>query len=155
MKIKLIAIGSKMPSWVNEGFEEYQKRLAPQHQLTLKEIPLQKRSKGADNSKQIAKETELMCAAIPKNSLVIALDRAGKDWSSEQLADQLNQWQQTHSEACILIGGPEGFSEKIFEVVDTKWSLSKLTLPHPIVRIVLSEQLYRANSILNKHPYHR
>jgi 23S rRNA (pseudouridine1915-N3)-methyltransferase len=155
MKIKIITVGHKMPDWVTQGFSEFQKRLSNQHELILHEIPLLKRSKNADIKRLMLKEAESMQAAIPDNSFVIALDRKGSQWSSEQLANQFHVWQTQSAHLCILIGGPEGFDQTIFASVHAKWSLSHLTLPHPIVRIVLAEQLYRAQSILNNHPYHR
>lgn len=146
MNIQIIAIGNKMPTWVNEAFDEYRKRLQPEIQLQLKEIPVQKNK---------TQEGALILAALKPQSFVIALDSRGPQHTSEQCAEQLNQWKLLGKNIHILIGGPEGYSAEALEKADTTWSLSALTFPHPIVRIILAEQLYRAQCILKKHPYHK
>lgn len=155
MKINLIAVGTKMPAWVQQGFNEYIKRLPPEFHFNLIEIPAIKRTKNINPEKVIQQEGELILAAIPKNQHIIALDRIGKSWSTEQLAQQLQQWQEQSKDISLLIGGPEGLSPKCLALAETKWSLSQLTFPHPLVRIIIAEQLYRAWSILHHHPYHR
>ncbi len=146
MNIHIIAVGNKMPSWVNEGFQEYQKRLLPEIHLQLKEISVQK---------SISLEGQLILSAIKPQTYTIALDSRGKHYSSEQLAEQLNQWKLLAKPINILIGGPEGYSTEVITKADTKWSLSALTFPHPVVRIILAEQIYRAQCILKNHPYHK
>ncbi|PIQ44287.1 MAG: 23S rRNA (pseudouridine(1915)-N(3))-methyltransferase RlmH [Gammaproteobacteria bacterium CG11_big_fil_rev_8_21_14_0_20_46_22] len=153
MKITLISIGSKMPAWVQAGFEEYQKRLQSDWPLTLIEIPLAKRQKNSENLALIKKEGEKMLAAIPKNSFVITLEIGGKRLSTEALAKTITDSQSAH--LCFLIGGPEGLAHDVLKRSDAKISLSDLTLPHPLVRIVLAEQLYRALTITQGHPYHK
>lgn len=153
MKITLISIGSKMPAWVQTGFEEYQKRLQSDWPLNLVEIPLAKRQKNSDNLALIKKEGEKMLAAIPKNSFVITLEIGGKRLSTEALAKAITSWQS--AQLCFLIGGPEGLASDVLKRSDAKISLSDLTLPHPLVRIVLAEQLYRALTITQGHPYHK
>lgn len=155
MQISLIAVGQKMPTWVNQGYEEYAKRMPPECQLQLIEIPLAKRSKGSDVSRAISKEGEQMLAAIKKDSLVVAMEVTGKAWSTAQLADQLTDWMQLGRNIALLVGGPEGLATVCLKKADLTWSLSNLTLPHPLVRIVIAEQLYRAVSILKNHPYHK
>jgi len=155
MQISLIAVGQKMPAWVNQGYEEYARRMPPESQLQLIEIPLAKRSKGSDVSRTMSKEGDQMLAAIKKDSLVVAMEVTGKAWSTRQLADQLTDWMQSGRNIALLVGGPEGLAPACQKKADLKWSLSNLTLPHPLVRIVIAEQLYRAVSILKNHPYHK
>lgn len=155
MNITLIAVGKHMPSWVNAGYQEYAKRLSSAIKLELKEIPLPKRSKQAAIQPLIAKEGKAMLAAIPAGAMVIALDIKGKQWNTEELAQQLRRWQENSQHLCLLVGGPDGLASSCLQTAQEHWSLSKLTLPHPLVRIVVAEQLYRAWSLLNGHPYHR
>ncbi len=155
MKINLIAIGTKMPQWVEQGFRSYQKRLQQDCQLKLTEIPAKKRHKQADLDKIRQQEGQAMLNAIPRNSLVIALEVNGRAWTTEQLSAHLRQWMQGGQEVCLLVGGPEGLSDSCRQQAQQLWSLSPLTLPHPMVRIIIAEQLYRAWSILKNHPYHR
>lgn len=158
MNIQLIALGTKMPSWVNEAFQVYQKRLLPDISLHLKEIPLQKRSSAKNPSdiyKIMEQESLHLFQAMKSSYYTIALDSRGPQYSSEELAQELNRWKQKTKNMAILIGGPEGYTKETLAKVDATWSLSKLTFPHPLVRILLAEQLYRAQSILKNHPYHR
>lgn len=155
IKITLIACGNKMPSWVNEPVAEFSKRLQEYAQFNLIEIPLAKRGKSTDLSRILEKEATLIMTAIPSGSRIIALDIGGTSFNSEQLAQRLEQLQQTTSHLCFLIGGPEGLIPAIVARSNERWSLSELTLPHPLVRIVLLEALYRAWSIISNHPYHK
>lgn len=155
MKIHLIAVGQKMPAWVEAGYQEYARRLPRECQLQLKEIPAGKRGKNADLQRIAQQEADRIQQSIPPNSHIVALDERGKDWSTRELADRLQQWMQSGSDVCLLVGGPEGFLPEIRDRADELWSLSSLTFPHPLVRIVVAEQLYRAWSLLNGHPYHR
>jgi len=144
-----------MPSWVDEGFREYAKRLPRDFSVEVVELPIGPRGKNASIAKAIAKEGEMMLSAIPKGDKVIALEVLGKPWSTEKLASNLANWSMENSNYSILIGGPDGLAPECTARADAKWSMSALTLPHPLVRIVLIEQLYRAWSILNRHPYHK
>lgn len=144
-----------MPKWVEQGVDEYCKRLPPELKLEVKEIALGKRGKGADIRRAIASEGQQMLAAIGDRDRVVALDVKGKPWSTEQLASNLADWQLGGSNISLLVGGPDGLAEECLQRADQRWSLSALTLPHPLVRIVLAEQLYRAWTINNNHPYHR
>ncbi|MEH6558957.1 MAG: 23S rRNA (pseudouridine(1915)-N(3))-methyltransferase RlmH [Oceanicoccus sp.] len=155
MHIRLLAVGTKMPKWVEQGVDEYCKRLPPELKLEVKEIALGKRGKGADIRRAIASEGQQMLAAIGARDRVVALDVQGKPWSTEQLASNLRDWQLGGDNISLLVGGPDGLAEDCLKRSDQRWSLSALTLPHPLVRIVLAEQLYRAWTINNNHPYHR
>ena len=155
MIIHLIAIGNRMDDWVNQGYQEYAKRLPPECRLNLIEIAAGKRGKNADLERIVQQEGERMLQAIPDHSQVIALDVKGKPWSTPQLAEQVAQWLPSGSDISLLVGGPEGLAAACVERAQQRWSLSALTLPHPLVRIVVAEQLYRAWSILKGHPYHR
>ena len=154
MKIQLIAVGTKMPDWVTAGFNEYQRRFPKEIPLQLIEIPAGKRGKNADIARILQKEGELTMAAAGK-SRIVTLDIPGKPWTTEQLAQQLEVWKQDGRDVALLIGGPEGLSPECKAAAEQSWSLSPLTLPHPLVRIVVAESLYRAWSITTNHPYHR
>ncbi|WP_094090820.1 23S rRNA (pseudouridine(1915)-N(3))-methyltransferase RlmH [Legionella clemsonensis] len=155
IKITLIACGNKMPVWVNEAVSEFSKRLQDYSNFNLIEIPLTKRGKASDLARILDKEASLIIAALPSNARIIALDMQGETFSSENLAQRLEQLQNIASHVCFVIGGPEGLVPEVLNRCQERWSLSKLTLPHPLVRIVLLEALYRAWSILHNHPYHR
>ena len=155
MQIHLIAVGDKMPRWVQQGFEEFAKRLPAECALRLVEIPAGKRGKNADIARILRDESSRMLAALPKGATPIALEVGGRPWSTEQLAEQLEGWMQSGQDVALLVGGPEGLGEGVRAATRLQWSLSPLTLPHPLVRVVLAEQLYRAWSILRNHPYHR
>jgi 23S rRNA (pseudouridine1915-N3)-methyltransferase len=155
MNIHFICVGNRMPQWVQEGYGEYAKRMPPECGLRLVEIAPGRRGKGADIQRAIREEGERMLAAIPRDCRVLALDVKGKSWSTEQLAKQLNGWMGEGRDLALLVGGPEGLAESCLQRADGRWSLSSLTLPHPLVRVVVSEQLYRAWSVLRGHPYHR
>jgi len=155
MRARLISIGERMPAWVSAGVAEYSKRLSHDLPLDVVEIALGARGKGRDLARAISDEGAAMLAAIPKGAHVIALDGRGSVWSSEQLAEQLARWRMLGQDLVFLIGGPDGLAPDALARANQRWSLGPLTLPHPIVRIVLAEQLYRAVSQLGNHPYHR
>lgn len=155
LKITVIAMGDKMPGWVIEGTQEYARRFVDGVQLKLIEIPLIKRGKVFDQTRILEKEASQLIAALPVNSYKIALDIQGKGFSSEALAREMQHLQQISSHWCFIIGGPEGLSTEVLALCDTKWSLSALTFPHPVVRILLLESIYRAWSIIHNHPYHK
>jgi 23S rRNA (pseudouridine1915-N3)-methyltransferase len=155
MLIRLIAVGNKMPDWVTTGYEEYAKRLPSGYTLKLVEISPEKRNKQADIKRITDKEGEKILAAIKPGNLIVALDVQGQSWSTEQLATSLQSWHNESRDVDLLVGGPDGLASVCVQKANIKWSLSPLTLPHPLVRIVVAEQLYRAWSILQKHPYHR
>jgi 23S rRNA (pseudouridine1915-N3)-methyltransferase len=155
MKIRLLAVGGKMPDWVTQGFNEYVKRLPAEMSLELVELPLGHRGKSADPQRAIRQEGDAMLAAIPKGDKVIALEVLGKPWSTEQLASQMENWHMDGCNVSLLVGGPDGLDPRCSQMADQKWSLSPLTLPHPLVRVLLSEQIYRAWTITKGHPYHK
>ena len=155
MNIYLIAIGNRMPRWVDEGYREYAKRLPQECSLKLVEVAPGRRGKGVDLVRTVRDEGERMLKAIPRNCRVLALEVGGRSWSTEQLAQRLDEWMSDGSDIALLVGGPEGLAESCLQRAQGYWSLSPLTLPHPLVRVILAEQLYRAWSLLRNHPYHR
>ena len=155
VKITVVAMGNKMPLWVTLAVQEFSKRLHDPFALTLLEIPCLKRGKSSDLSRILDKESASMLALIPEGSYAIALDIQGSSWSSEALAEKLGQLPAITNHLCFLIGGPEGLSTEVLQRSQERWSLSKLTLPHPLARIVLLEALYRAWTISTHHPYHK
>ncbi len=154
MKITLLAVGNKMPDWVVKGFNDYQKRLQT-YPFSLIEIQPVKRSKTLSENKICQLEGDKILAKIENNMHVVALEVTGKVMATEQLAIQLNNWMQTTPHLCLIIGGPDGLSADVLNRANQKWSLSPLTFPHPIARLIVVEQIYRAWSINNNHPYHR
>ena len=155
MRAKLIAVGERMPGWVAEGVAEYAKRLSRDLPLELVEIKPGARGKGRDDARAMVDEGAALLAALPRDAYVIALDGRGAAWSSEQLAEQLSKWRMAGRDLAFLIGGPDGHSRDVLQRADQRWSLGPMTLPHMLVRLVVAEQLYRAVTILNGHPYHR
>ena len=155
MKIEIIAVGNKMPTWVTTAFADYQKRFPPEMRLELKEIaPVKRQGKGSEE-KAKEDEAKLILQTLPKKCYVIALDERGKQFTSVELSEKVGSWQSLGSDVVLLIGGPNGFTDEIRQKADELWSLSKLTLPHPMVRIFLAETVYRAWSIYANLPYHR
>ncbi len=144
-----------MPKWVEQGYDEYAKRLPREFSLELIEIAPGNRGKNADIERAIRKEGELMMSKISPSDHVVALEVLGKPWSTEQLAKEAEGWQMLGSDVCLLVGGPEGLAPECKQRANQQWSLSPLTLPHPMVRILLAEQVYRAWSVIQGHPYHR
>lgn len=154
MRLLVVAAGTKLPEWVNTGFEEYAGRLTRDYRLELKEIALGQRASGPA-TQAIVKEGEKMLAAIPSGAYVVAMQVGGRNLSSEQLAQFLQQRSQEGRDVVFCIGGPEGLASDVDARADFKWSLSALTLPHALARVVLAEALYRAVTIIKGHPYHR
>jgi 23S rRNA (pseudouridine1915-N3)-methyltransferase len=155
MRIHLIAVGTRMPSWITSGYEEYAKRMPRECALQLVEIPPGKRQKSRTTAQAREEEGRQMMAAIPRDSQVIALDVTGKSWNTQELAGQLMGWLGSGRDVALLVGGPDGLSRACLERADRLWSLSGLTFPHALVRVMLAEQLYRAWTLNQGHPYHR
>jgi len=144
-----------MPTWVEQGYQEYAKRLGSELQLLLHELAPERRGKSADTKRILQKEGERMLQAIPANCDVIGLDRQGQQLSTEMLADKLQHWLGAGRDLALLIGGPEGLAPACLQQAQLRLSFSAMTFPHPLVRVILAEQIYRAYSILKNHPYHK
>ena len=155
MRLSIIAVGGKMPSWVAQGVDEYCRRMPRELKIKWCEIPLVRRGKDTHAEVLRSREGEKILKTIPGGDQVIALDVRGKRWSTGQLAEKMKAWQMSGNNYSLLIGGPDGLSAACMERANERWSLSDLTLPHPLVRILLAEQLYRAWTITVNHPYHR
>ena len=155
MQLVVAAVGHRMPGWVQQGWAEYARRLPRALTLDLREVPLAKRSRNAAVSALRAAEGEALLAAIPAGYRKIALDERGRGWSTRELAGRLEDWMREERGVGFLVGGPDGLSEDCRKQSQDIWALSRLTLPHPMVRVILAEQLYRAWAITANHPYHR
>jgi 23S rRNA (pseudouridine1915-N3)-methyltransferase len=155
MQIHLLAIGDRMPEWVQAGYEEYARRLPREFRLVLHEVPAGRRAKGVDLARVVQEEGERLLAAAPKGARLVALDRNGRSHDTEALTARLREQMSRGEDLALLIGGPEGLSEACLAQAAERWSLSSLTLAHPVVRVVVAEQLYRVWSIISSHPYHR
>ncbi|MEO0478895.1 MAG: 23S rRNA (pseudouridine(1915)-N(3))-methyltransferase RlmH [Planctomycetota bacterium] len=155
MKVRLLCIGQRMPSWVDEGVAEFGRRLPREWDFEVVELPLGAKAKTVEPSKARALEAERLDHAAGPRVRRIALEVKGKALSSEQLSDRLSDWQQTGQDLAFLIGGPDGLDSELSRSCDERWSLSPLTMPHPLVRLVVVEQLYRAHTLQTGHPYHR
>lgn len=155
MRIHLLAAGTRLPSWINAGFKEYAVRLPPECRLLLKEIPLSTKRRGGNVAKAIAEEGARMLAATPAGTCLIALDMGGRCFNTQELARKLDRWLKDGRDLALMIGGPDGLAAECVKRAEFIWSLSPLTLPHGLVRVVVAEQLYRAWTLLKGHPYHR
>jgi 23S rRNA (pseudouridine1915-N3)-methyltransferase len=155
MQLVIAAVGNKMPAWIEAGFNEYAKRMPPECRILLKEIKPVERSGSKTAETVMALERARIEAALPKGALVVALDERGKDLSSMQLSGHLTQWQQEGRDIALVIGGADGLDAGFKAGADMLIRISSLTLPHGMVRVLLAEQLYRAWSITQNHPYHR
>ncbi|WP_189515290.1 23S rRNA (pseudouridine(1915)-N(3))-methyltransferase RlmH [Kushneria pakistanensis] len=155
MKLRMLAVGTRMPGWVTQGVEEYRKRLPREMALEIIELPPGPRQKSADPAKAIRVEGDRLLSKIRDSELVVALDVEGKPWSTPTLSERMSDWQMSGSDVSLLIGGPDGLDQRCLSRADLRWSLSPLTLPHPLVRVLLAEQLYRGWTLMTGHPYHR
>jgi 23S rRNA (pseudouridine1915-N3)-methyltransferase len=154
VRIRLLAVGQRMPGWVTEGFTEYTRRLKPRLPIELVEIPATKRG-SADVVRAMAEEGRTILTALRPADHVVALDERGKARSSIELSRWLGQRMQAGDDLAFLIGGADGFAPEVLARTHERWSLSPLTLPHALVRVLFAEQLYRAVTLLDGHPYHR
>ena len=155
MKIRLFALGTRMPAWVEEGYRDYARRLRRGWSLDLVEVPSARRGTRSPTRRMVEEEGDRLLAALPSRAVVVALDEKGVALTSAGLAQRLAEWQGNGLPLALMIGGPDGLSARCLERASLRWSLSPLTLPHALVRVVVAEQIYRAWSILHRHPYHR
>jgi len=155
LRLSLITASNRQPEWVDEGADDYAKRLRGRCSLEIKVVPLARRTATAPVDKAINDEGERMLALLPAGAHVVALLETGKPWSTKDLAAKLDGWMQRSAPVAFLIGGPDGLSTACVARANERWSLSNLTLPHGLVRVIAAEALYRAWSLLENHPYHR
>lgn len=156
MRFHLVAVGTRMPDWVDAGFDEYARRLHGGARLQLHEVTAAaRRGTAADPVRARAEEARRLQRALPARARVIALDAGGRTLDSAAVAERVREWNRDGAEVAFVAGGPDGLDPELLASADERWSLSALTLPHALVRILLAEQLYRALSILHNHPYHR
>jgi 23S rRNA (pseudouridine1915-N3)-methyltransferase len=155
VRVRLIAVGSRMPKWVREAYEDYITRLGSGLKVSLVEIEPGPRSAGRPPQKAMEAEAQKLLGALRKDEYVVALDERGAEMTTRELAAWLKARMQDGRDLAFLVGGPDGFAPEVLARSDFKWSLSRLTFPHALVRVVLAEQLYRAHGVLANHPYHR
>lgn len=155
MRIHLIAIGHRRAGWERDGYLEYARRMPSELSIELREIAPSKRTKRESGQRHLEDEARRLIAAIPNGARVVALDERGATWTTLELARRIERWMQDGRALALLIGGADGLSPACIEAAEHRWSLSPLTLPHGLARIVVAEQLYRASTILRRHPYHR
>lgn len=154
MRLHLICVGSRQPAWINRGFETYARRMPRECAIELVEIATARRGSG-DLNRSLNKEGERIIRVIPASALVVALEVNGEPWTTQQLSGHLDEWRRDHQHVALLIGGADGLPPACVERAHKCWSLSPLTLPHGLARVMVTEQLYRAWTILSGHPYHR
>jgi 23S rRNA (pseudouridine1915-N3)-methyltransferase len=155
VRIRLIAVGTRMPAWVKEGYSDYAARMPRECRLELTEIPVAERGKNADIARLKQTEGAKILKALGADDVAIALDERGEVLDTRQWSQSLKRWMQDGRDVALLIGGPDGHAPDVLSRANRTWSLSKLTLPHALVRVLVAEQLYRAWSLLANHPYHR
>lgn len=155
MKLCIVAVGQRMPGWVVDAFGDYAKRLPPDCPLELREVKPEPRTTGRTPAQMMAAEARRIEAALPPDSLRIALDERGKDLTTMDLSAAMTQWRSDGRDVSFVIGGPDGLDSELKRGCDRLIRLSSMTLPHAMVRVLLAEQLYRAWAILHNHPYHR
>lgn len=155
MRLYLIAVGTRMDAWVATAYAGYTRRLPPAYALHLVEIPMARRTRGADLQRCVATEGERMLAAAPAAARLIALDERGQQWDTPTLAEQLAGWHSDGRDVALLLGGPDGLAPACRKRAELTWSLSRLTFPHALARVIVAEQIFRAWSLLQGHPYHR
>ncbi len=155
MKLRIFAVGHKMPAWIEAGYQEYARRMPADPALELIEIKPEKRAAGASTARIQKLEAERIVAALPAQAMLVALDEHGKQLSTVELSANLARWMQDGRQPCFVIGGADGLDASIKTRSDLLLGISRLTLPHGLVRVLLAEQLYRAISLMKGHPYHR
>ena len=155
MKLHILAVGNKMPEWICSGFGEYEKRMPREARIELREIKPEKRDAGKSVARIQQMEASRIAAAMPQNSVMVVLDEKGEQLTTVDLARLIEHWMKDGKDVAFVIGGADGISPDLRGKADRVLSLSRMTLPHALVRVMLAEQLYRAVSVINNHPYHR
>ncbi len=155
MKLVVVAVGTRVPAWVEEGWRDFARRMPRELALELVEVKAEPRTSGKPVAALLAAEEGRLRQAMPGGSRRIVLDERGRDLTTRALSERLGAWMAEGRDATLLIGGPDGLSPALKEEAEESWRLSSLTLPHALVRVVLAEALYRAASLLRGHPYHR
>ncbi|MEP7072583.1 MAG: 23S rRNA (pseudouridine(1915)-N(3))-methyltransferase RlmH [Nitrosospira sp.] len=155
MKFLIFAVGSKMPKWVEAGFDEYARRMPHEATIELMEIKPEKRGEGKKVEQLLVAEAARILAALPSKCRIVAMDERGRQWTTAKLADSITGWMRNGGDTAFLVGGADGLDANIKNSADEVLALSAMTLPHGLARILLAEQLYRAVSLINRHPYHR
>jgi 23S rRNA (pseudouridine1915-N3)-methyltransferase len=155
MEIHLLAIGTRMPAWINDGFADYAKRFSGDCKLVLREIPTPRKSRSEDAQRVKQLEGKQLLAAVPADAYLVALDLQGRQHNTENVAQKLENWFQQYRQVALMVGGADGLSDECLAASRESWSLSNLTFPHALVRVIVAEQIYRAYSLLKNHPYHR
>lgn len=155
LRLTLITASNRQPDWVDDGADDYAKRLRGRCSLAIETVPLARRTATTPTERAIADEGDRMLKLVPAGAHVVALLETGKPWSTKDLARKLEGWMQLGAPVCLLVGGPDGLAPACVARATDRWSLSNLTLPHGLVRVIVAEALYRAWSLLENHPYHR
>lgn len=155
MKLFIVAVGTRMPFWVDEAFSDYARRMPPDMPIELREIKPEPRTTGKTPAQMMVAEARRIEAALPADGQWIALDERGRDLTTVALSTSLSQWRDDARDVALIVGGPDGLDPALKARCSGQIRLSSLTLPHAMVRVLLAEQLYRAWSILTNHPYHR
>jgi 23S rRNA (pseudouridine1915-N3)-methyltransferase len=155
LRLSLLTASNRQPTWVDDGAADYAKRLRGRCTLETKTPPPARRTASTPIDRAVADEGERLLAAIPAGAHVVALDERGKPWTTKALAARLDAWMGVGAPVCFLVGGPDGLAPACIARAADRWSLSPLTLPHGLVKVIVAEALYRAWSLLEHHPYHR
>ena len=155
LRLSLITASNRQPAWVDDGADDYAQRLRGRCTLEIQNLPLARRTPTMPVARAVDDEGKRLLAAAPAGAHIVALLETGKPWSTKELAAKLEGWMQRGAPVCFLVGGPDGLSLECVARANDRWSLSNLTLPHGLVRVVVAEALYRAWSLLENHPYHR
>ena len=155
MKVRLLTVSQRQPKWVTEGCAGYAKRLPRSWQFQVVEVKPEARTSGVTTQRVQAGEADRIRSAIPKGALVVALDERGESWSTERFAEEIEGWQHAGRDLVFVIGGADGLDPGLCKAADQRLSLSRMVMPHGLVRVVMVEQLYRAASVIDGHPYHK
>ncbi len=154
MRLRVLAVGGKMPLWVEQGVAEFTRRMPREFSVEWFNVPMAKRGNGSADSYR-RQEAEFIESKLHHDEDLIVLDVQGREISTEQIAGRLADWQMHGRRVCVAIGGPDGLHQSVLNKASEQWSFGRITLPHPLVRVILAEQLYRAWSLQSGHPYHR